>query len=101
MRRLARILLTTMAAAVGVAVSFAQTGDPVVVLLHSEANVVGKVVKVGDVARLDGGPAGLREVLSKLDIGEWQEKADRLVVSRNDVKFRLLVGGHSERAFVV
>ena len=81
--------------------AMAQTGDPVVLVLQTEASVSGKVVKIGDIARLDGGSAALREDFAKLDIAEWQATGDRLVVSRNDVKFRLLIRGCDERSFVI
>jgi flagellar basal body P-ring formation protein FlgA len=81
--------------------AIAQTGDPVVLLLHTEASVAGPVVKIGDIARIDGGSATLRDAFAKLDIAEWQPAGDRLVVSRNDVKFRLLIRGYDERTFVI
>jgi flagellar basal body P-ring formation protein FlgA len=94
-------LPAALAMALFAAWAMAQTADPVVVVLRTEATVSGKLVKIGDIARIDGGSASLREAFAKLDIGEWQGSADRLVVSRNDVKFRLLIRGFEERSFVV
>jgi len=78
-----------------------QTADPVVLVLHAEASVSAKVVKIGDIARIEGGFGSMRDAFAKLDIAEWQPSADRLVVSRNDVKFRLLIRGYEEKSFVI
>ena len=81
--------------------AMAQNADPVVVVLRTEASASGKLVKIGDVARIDGGSASLRDDFAKLDVGEWVGPADRLVVSRNDVKYRLLIRGYEEKSFVI
>jgi flagellar basal body P-ring formation protein FlgA len=100
MLRFARMPVV-LAAALLAPWAFAQTIDPVVLVLQTEASVVGKVVKIGDVARIEGGTAGLRDDMARLDIAEWQATGDRLVVSRNDVKFRLLIRGCDEKSFVI
>jgi hypothetical protein len=100
---LRRVFLAFAAAAAATVWAGAQgpVSDPVVLVLQTEATVSGGVVRVGDIARIDGGSAALRDAFARLDIAEWQPAADRLVVSRNDVKFRLLIRGHDERTFVI
>jgi hypothetical protein len=100
MLKLARIP-TAIALALVAGWALAQTADPVVLVLRAEANVSGKLVKIGDIARLEGGPGRLRDAFAQLDIAEWRASGDRLVVSRNDVKFRLLIRGYDERSFVI
>jgi hypothetical protein len=100
MLRFAR-LPAGIAMALVAAWAMAQTADPVVLILRTEANVSGKLVKIGDVARIDGGSPSLRDAFAKLDVGEWMGPADRMVVSRNDVKYRLLIRGFEERTFVI
>lgn len=78
----------------------AQPGEePVSITLLAEAQVAADVVQIGQVARLDGGSPRLREALAKLDIAEWAKKEERLVVSREQVRYRLLLQGLSPRAF--
>src|SRR4051794_103388 len=101
MRRPTRLSLALLATALAAGWVAAQTpaSDPVVVVLQTEATVVGDLVRVGDVARITGGAGSMRDAFAKLDLADWSPTVDRLVVSRNDVKFRLLIRGFDERSF--
>src|SRR6266581_9050708 len=72
---------------------------PVEILLQPEARADGPVVRIGNLAQLAGGDVNVREALARLDLAEFQGARDRVVLSREEVKFRLLVAGVHARSF--
>src|SRR5438067_5152365 len=72
---------------------------PVEIALLPEARADGPVVRIGNLAQLAGGDVKVREALARLDLAEFQGARDRVVLSRDEVKFRLLVAGVDARSF--
>src|SRR5205085_12321849 len=69
--------------------------------LKADARADGPVIRIGHIAHLAGGDARLRDAMARLDVGEFLGAADRLVLGRDDVKFRLLVAGQEPASFRV
>src|SRR5437870_1528944 len=69
------------------------------ITLKADARADGPVIRIGHVAHLAGGDAKLRDALARLDVGEFPAGVDRLVLGRDEVKFRLLVAGHDAASF--
>jgi flagellar basal body P-ring formation protein FlgA len=67
--------------------------------LRAEARADGPLVRLGNVAVLEGGEAKLREALARLDVAEFLGGNNRIVLSRDALQFRLLLAGHDPGAF--
>ena len=65
--------------------------DVVTVELKSQAMVDDTVVYLGQIATLVGGPPALRSRLAGMDAAEFRLNAVRTVVSREQIKFRLML----------
>jgi flagella basal body P-ring formation protein FlgA len=64
------------------------TGDPVVVRLKARAEVPARVVTVGHVADLNGGPAALRAQIARIDLEDFGP-ATSLTIKRRQIELRL------------
>lgn len=73
---------------------------PVQIMLQVEARADGPLVRIGHVAQLDGGDANVREAIARLDLADFLGK-DSMTLSRDQVKFRLLIAGQDSRSFQV
>jgi hypothetical protein len=72
--------------------------QPVIVSLRSDAAVDADVVRLGDIAYLYAGDARKREAMLQLDLADTRHAAGK-ALSRDAVKFRLLIAGHAEADF--
>jgi hypothetical protein len=95
-------LLAALAILLGAtALVVAQTprpAEPVIVALNTEAGVDAKLVRIENIAYLNGGSTKLRELIGRLDLVEIPDGAT-LAINREEVKFRMLVAGISEQSF--
>jgi Chaperone for flagella basal body P-ring formation len=85
--------------AVGRAQAPAAAPQAVEILLQAEARADGPLVRIGNVAQLDCGDARLREAMACLDLAEFQGSNDRVVLSRDELHFRLLLAGQDPKSF--
>lgn len=69
------------------------------ITLLPEARVDETVIFLDQIATLSGGSTLMRQRLAKMDIGELPLNADRVVVSSEQVKFRLLLANVEESQF--
>ncbi|HWG47406.1 MAG TPA: flagellar basal body P-ring formation chaperone FlgA [Gemmataceae bacterium] len=76
-----------------------RAAEPLVLTLRAEATVSGSQVSVGDVAALEGGDAQQRERIAKLDLAELPLSSQPILVSQQQIDFRLRVAGIDDRAF--
>ena len=69
------------------------------IALPAEARADGPLVRIGNVAQLEGGDAKLREALACLELAEFRGGDDRIVLNRDTLKFRLLLAGQDPKSF--
>jgi flagella basal body P-ring formation protein FlgA len=74
---------------------------PVTITMKEQAWADGRVVRLGDIASLDGGPEALRERLTNMDIDDLPPRCDSLAISRAQVQFRLGLAGVPPQLFVM
>src|SRR5262245_59413169 len=70
---------------------------PVQIKMHSTADVPVRDVCIADVADLDGGPAGLREWIGKLDIADPPLASQPVRVTQQQIAFRIRLAGLDDR----
>ena len=73
--------------------------DPLVLTLRATATVSTSQVTIGDVATLTGGEAGQHEHIAHLDLTELPLTSQPVLVSQQQIAFRLRVDGLEESAF--
>ena len=73
---------------------------PLQISLQVEARADGPLVRIGHVAQLDGGDANVREAIARLDLADFLGK-DSMTLSRDQLRFRLLIAGQDSRSFQV
>ncbi len=96
------VVLTCLAAAVALRPVAAQAPDePVVVTLRASTTVDEPVVTVAALARVEGGPAWLRQKIGALDVAEVSAIGQTATVSRNQVVMRLRLAGIEPDSFRV
>jgi flagella basal body P-ring formation protein FlgA len=76
-----------------------RAAEPIVLTLRAEATVSGSQVSVGDVAALEGGEEPQRERIAKLDLTELPLSSQPILVSQQQIGFRLRVAGIDDRTF--
>ena len=65
--------------------------EPVVIVLQPEAVVDDTVVTLEQIAKIHGGGAYLRQRIAKLDVADMKLGVDRVTISSEQVRFRLLL----------
>ncbi|MFO0968398.1 MAG: flagellar basal body P-ring formation chaperone FlgA [Gemmataceae bacterium] len=97
-------LLGTIIIALGLVAGHTHATPPegglVIVTLRPAATVDDAVVRVRDVASVEGGSAGLGERIARLDVAELKA-GDSHVITREQVFYRLLIAGLDKRSFRV
>lgn len=97
-----RLFVALALPAVLAAVAPVARGDgPLFVLLRPEAEVGDRVVRIAHVADVSGGTDAQRTAVRALDLAERPAAGARLAITRDQVKFRVLLEGHDRRAVVV
>lgn len=77
-------------------------GDgPLFVLLRPDAEVGDRMVRVAHVADVSGGTDAQREAVRALDLAKWSGAGGCMTVTRDQVKFRVLLEGYDRRTVVV
>lgn len=71
------------------------------ITLLPEARVDETVIFLDQIATLSGGSTLMRQRLAKMDIGELPPDADRVVISSEQVRFRLLLANIEESQFYI
>jgi flagellar basal body P-ring formation protein FlgA len=98
--RLIAILVIWLAGSVQL--GFAQGIDDrhmVTITLQPKVQVDETVVYLDQIARLEGGSAGLRQKLARLDVAEFKFGVEQLPISADQVRFRLLLAGVQANQF--
>ena len=73
--------------------------DSVRVVLFAQAAIDDTLVSLGQMSRISGGTEALRKRIAKLDIAEFKLDAAHVVVSSEQVRFRLLLAGIEANRF--
>jgi flagella basal body P-ring formation protein FlgA len=76
-----------------------RAAEPIVLTLRAAATVSAAQVTVGDVASLEGGDAQRREQLARLDLTELPLTSQPVLVSQQQIDFRLRLAGFDEHVF--
>lgn len=77
----------------------AQSQGPIVLTLRAKATASGPQVKVGDIADLQGGDKSERMRLASLDLAELPLSSQPILVTQQQVGFRLQLAGLSAGSF--
>lgn len=75
------------------AAALEREADRLVVTLHGGAQVSDPVVRVRDIALVQGGSSALRERVGGLDVTELRPEVKECPITREQVYFRLLLAG--------
>lgn len=67
--------------------------EPVTIELQPQSKVQFAIVTVGNVARLSGGDAALRDQIARLDLADLKPREQNLSISRRVVEYRLKLAG--------
>src|SRR5579871_2956080 len=82
-----------------VASSVVRAAEPIVLTLRASATVSATQVSVGDVVSLEGGDAQRREKIARLDLTELPLTSQPMLVSQQQIDFRLRLAGIEEHVF--
>lgn len=77
----------------------AAENEPIVLTLHATATVSGSQVKLGDIADLQGCDESERDRLAGLDLAELPLSSQPILVTQQQIGFRLQLAGLSAGAF--
>ncbi len=77
----------------------AQPAAPVEVTLRPVARAPGPVIRIGNLATVEGGDGRLRALIAGLDVAEFSAGREIAVVGRDALKYRLLIAGIDPRRF--
>jgi Chaperone for flagella basal body P-ring formation len=73
--------------------------SPIVITLVPEANVDDTYVMLDQIAKISGGTLDTRRRVAKLDVAEFRLFAERLTITEDQVKFRMLIAGMKSDQF--
>ncbi len=77
----------------------AAEAEPIVIVLRATATASGSQVTIGDIADLQEFDKGERERLARLDVTELPLSSQPILVSQQQIAFRLQLAGLSSRSF--
>jgi len=73
--------------------------SPLTITLVSQANVDDSVVLLDQIAKITGSTLDMRRRVAKLDVADFKLFAERITISEDQVKFRLLLAGMNASQF--